>query len=208
MDYKYLLIVDLESTCDDNNLITKQQREIIEIAGIIVTWDFTIVSQFQTFVQPIQHPILTSFCQNLTHITQENVDNAPLLLHALQQFNAWLEPFHPFLFCSWGNYDKNQLKKDYEKLEISYPLGIEHVNLKTKFSQTQNLKQRYGMEKALRLCQIPLQGVQHRAIDDVKNILLLLPFIFGKEKIKVSESILYTKKRKDKSKKTETLHVH
>ena len=52
--------------------------EIIEIGAVMVDREtLSIVDEFQTFIKPIRHPILTDFCKQLTSITQSQVDTAP-----------------------------------------------------------------------------------------------------------------------------------
>jgi inhibitor of KinA sporulation pathway (predicted exonuclease) len=40
-----------------------------------------------------------------------------------------------------------------------------------------NQRKQYGMAKALRVVNLPMEGTHHRGIDDVKNIVKLLPYI-------------------------------
>ncbi|VEP14293.1 Exonuclease RNase T and DNA polymerase III (fragment) [Hyella patelloides LEGE 07179] len=59
--YQYFLIIDLEATCSDKKEISRQEMEIIEIGAVIVEADnLKIIDEFQTFIKPIRHPILTS----------------------------------------------------------------------------------------------------------------------------------------------------
>jgi inhibitor of KinA sporulation pathway (predicted exonuclease) len=50
-----------------------------------------VVSEFHTFVRPVVNPSLTDFCQELTGITQADVDAAPTFPEALLCLTRWLE---------------------------------------------------------------------------------------------------------------------
>jgi inhibitor of KinA sporulation pathway (predicted exonuclease) len=177
--YNYYLVIDLEATCCDQKKISRQEMEIIEIGAVMAEEKtLKIINEFQTFIKPIRHSILTPFCTKLTHITQENVDKAPLFCEAITNFKQWLSLYENFIFCSWGNYDKRQIEKDCEYHKIPYPIKGGHINLKERFSQRQNLKNKLGLKQALEYVNLPLDGTHHRGIDDAKNTAKLLPFIF------------------------------
>ena len=77
--YNYYLVVDLEATCCDRGNIRKEEMEIIEIGAVMVhSESLSIVDEFQSFVKPIRHPILTEFCKSLTSIFQAQVDQLRL----------------------------------------------------------------------------------------------------------------------------------
>jgi inhibitor of KinA sporulation pathway (predicted exonuclease) len=178
-EFDYLLVVDLESTCCDDDSISAGEHEIIEIGAVMVnTKDFIIIDEFTTFIKPQIHPILTSFCSQLTTISQVNVDNAPIFIDAAQLFSTWLLRFDKYLFCSWGNYDRNHLASDSERFGVKNPVKMPHVNVKKLFAKRQKVKP-MGMKRALQLMGEEVEGVHHRGIDDAKNIVKLLPFIYG-----------------------------
>ena len=182
--YAYFLIVDLEATCCDKKTIKRCEMEIIEIGAVMVeAIDLTIVSEFQTFIKPVRHAILTKFCQDLTSISQEQVDRAFTYQQAIANFQQWLYQYPNFIFGSWGDYDRQQFEQDSKFHKISYPISSEHINLKRLFTDNQGLSKRYGMAQALALAGIELIGTHHRGIDDARNIARLLPYILGREKI-------------------------
>ena len=109
----YYLIVDLEATCDDSGAVPRHEMEIIEIGAVMQNAEtFEIESEFQIFVQPVRHPQLTPFCTELTGIQQHQVASAPLLPAALEAMKKWMYDFNDTLFCSWGDYDRNQFTQD------------------------------------------------------------------------------------------------
>lgn len=168
---KYYLIVDLEATCNDDNSIPREKMEIIEIGAVILnSRNLKVESEYQSFVKPILHPILTDFCKSLTSISQEDVDTASFFPEVLKDFQSWFHPFRNYIFCSWGNYDKKQIQQDCLLHNVDYPFTDEHLNIKKAFSVAINSKKRFGMAQALNHLGIKLEGVHHRGIDDAKNI--------------------------------------
>ena len=180
----YYLIVDLECTCCDDESFPRNEREIIEIGAVMVdATTLTQVDEWNTFIRPVRHPQLTTFCTSLTSITQKNVDDAPLFIEAIKSFQKWAYSYPGFLFCSWGDFDKRQLRNEAATHGMGEPAGSNHINLKKEFTRKQNLKRKYGMAGAIELIGGKLEGKHHRGIDDVRNMVQILPYIFGDEKI-------------------------
>jgi 3'-5' exoribonuclease 1 len=184
--YKHILVVDLEATCCDLKTIPRHQMETIEIGAVMVDRaTLAIVDEFQSFIKPQRHPVLTDFCKELTSITQTQVDTAPTFPDAIELWQVWLKQFDRTIFGSWGDYDRKQFQQDskYHRIDLPYPVSSNHVNLKERFSIAQKLTKRYGMAQALNLAGIELVGTHHRGIDDARNISQLLPYILGKKSI-------------------------
>ena len=184
--YNHILVVDLEATCCDLQTILRHQMETIEIGAVMIDREtLSIVDEFQTFIKPRRHPILTDFCRQLTSITQAQVDTAPTFAEAINLWQPWLMQFDRTIFGSWGDYDRKQFQQDskHHQIDLPYPVSSNHVNLKEQFSITQKLNRRYGMAQALNLAGVELVGTHHRGIDDARNISQLLPHILGRKAI-------------------------
>jgi inhibitor of KinA sporulation pathway (predicted exonuclease) len=104
----------------------------------------------------------------LTSITQNDVDNGIDRKIALQNFINFCG--EDCVIMSWGGYDKNQLKKEFEKFKLPTTILKQHKNLKEYFSKIVGSTKQYGMAKALKIANIKLTGTHHRGIDDAKNI--------------------------------------
>lgn len=180
--YDYFLVLDLEATCCNQETLQRHEMEIIEIGAVMVeAQGLTVVDEFQTFIKPVRHPILTEFCKSLTSITQEQVDQAPGYIEAIALLRQWLSNYPNAVFGSWGDYDRKQFKQDSKFHNVPVPIDYRHVNLKKLFSRAQGLPKRCSMPDALQLAGIALEGTHHRGIDDAKNIAKLLPFILGRQ---------------------------
>lgn len=125
----------------------------------------------------------TNFCSTLTSIQQHDVNNAPSYAEAVTHFKRWLYQYDDFVFCSWGDYDKSQLEQDSQFHNIGFPVGAEHWNIKKAFSNTQHLSRTYGMAGALKMAGLELTGTHHRGIDDVRNMVKLMPYILGRQQL-------------------------
>jgi inhibitor of KinA sporulation pathway (predicted exonuclease) len=177
MEITKYLVIDVEATCDDKNAVPRDQMEIIEFGAVLCDAEtLKPLGEFQSFVRPVRHPTLTPFCRQLTGITQAQVDAAPKLPDALAALTR--ELFGPgVVFCSWGNYDRNQIRQDCAYHRVPYPFGPDHINLKQQFSEARRLPRELGMAAALREVGLRLQGAHHRGIDDARNIARLLPYL-------------------------------
>lgn len=175
----YYLVIDLEATCDRGGALPPKDTEIIEIGAVLVRGrTFEPAGEFQTFVRPVARPRLTPFCTELTSIAQADVDAAPTFPAALAALAAFVGG-REALFCSWGEYDRNQFKRDAQRHRVGLPFGGRHLNLKALFSEALGEGERYGMAGALRRVGLALEGTHHRGIDDARNIARLLPFALG-----------------------------
>jgi inhibitor of KinA sporulation pathway (predicted exonuclease) len=172
----YYLVVDLEATCDDRGSIPRHESETIEIGAVLVDGaSLSPIAEQMLFVRPMLHPI-TPFCTELTTITPEMVARAlpfPAALARLAAFGAGA------LFCSWGNYDRNQLAADARRHGVAMPLR-DHWNLKEAFAARAGTR-KLGNQGALRRLGLEPEGTHHRGIDDARNIARLLPYILGRK---------------------------
>lgn len=173
------IIFDLEATCWEND--RKRQNEIIEIGAVKLNERLKIVSDFQIFVKPALSPQLSDFCKQLTSISQADVDAAMYFPQAIRQFQEWIGN-EPHVLCSWGFYDKNQLQKDCALHQIASEWTDNHISLKHQHGRMIGRERGVGIERALTMLKLPLEGTHHRGIDDAKNIAKIFVKIFDQLK--------------------------
>jgi inhibitor of KinA sporulation pathway (predicted exonuclease) len=167
----YYLIIDLEATCSNDGIVPRHEMEIIEIGAVMQSsLTYEIESEFQIFVRPVRHPELTSFCMELTGIAQHEVANAPLFADAIEALKEWMYPFTDSLFCSWGDYDRNQFIQDCDYHGVAYPFRSKHLNLKAALASAAGQRKKLGIGDALRSLGLRFEGSQHRGLDDARNI--------------------------------------
>ncbi len=173
------IIVDFEATCSDQGDVPREEMEIIEIGAVALFQNGPhIAGEFQSFARPVRHTQLTDFCQRLTGITQSKVDSAEPFPAVLERFATWISSHDAPSFCSWGDYDKHQLRQDCQFHALTFPFGPEHINIKKKFAESLSLRKPCGLEEALRKVGLQFQGRPHRGIDDARNMARLSNFLF------------------------------
>jgi inhibitor of KinA sporulation pathway (predicted exonuclease) len=89
--WSHFLVLDFEATCERNDPTQRQWSEIIEWPCVLL--DATTLqplAEFQRYVRPTGRPALSTFCTELTGITQEQVDAAEPIEVVRRQFCAWL----------------------------------------------------------------------------------------------------------------------
>ena len=170
-----IIVFDLEATCweDSARIDRHSESEIIEIGAVKLNDDFDILEEFQTFIKPTQHPVLSEYCTNLTSIKQEDVEPAPEFHIAIDTFEKWCGE-NP-LFMSWGDYDRNQVTKECERKHYKGQLAKliqNHKNIKWIISRHENVD-RLGFGTALKRFKLEFVGTPHRGIDDARNIAIV-----------------------------------
>src|SRR5262249_6220392 len=112
---RQIVVVDVEATCWKKGVFSRK-KETIELGAVRLVrgCDQSKWPEFQTFVRPLRLPRLSSFCRELTGITQENVDAAPGFPDALRMFLEWAQPLECVVLAAWSPYDRWQLDLDLE----------------------------------------------------------------------------------------------
>ncbi len=166
-----IIIIDLEATCWKGETPPKgQESEIIEIGLSVLDTVTGEISQNQGILVKPQRSEVSPFCTELTTITQDLLDEKGVLFHeAIEMLEDQYDP-KEYTWASYGQYDLNMLRKQCRQLNIPYPMGSDHINVKTFFTEVKGLPRPTGMNGALNILQIPLEGTHHRGVDDAKNI--------------------------------------
>ncbi len=171
------ILFDLECTCWDDKEFQEKHSEIIEIGAVKFNCkSFDIIEEFQTFVKPVKNTLLSDYCKNLTHITQEDVDGAILFPEAYGKFMSWSSDCP--LFIGWGESDWDALNSDC-KMWATNGHNIEcfprrkYLNGKQLYTYFTGIRGA-GLGKRLNADHILFQGTQHRALDDAKMTVKLL----------------------------------
>ncbi|MBN8641555.1 MAG: exonuclease domain-containing protein [Flavobacteriales bacterium] len=169
-----IIIIDLEATCWQGSVPSGQENEIIEIGLAVLDTQTGQISKNQGILIRPQRSKVSPFCTELTTITQEMLDQNGVLFE--DAINQLIDEYNPDLYtwASYGQYDLNMLKKQCKSFGVAYPMGDEHINVKVWFAELFGLQKPTGMNGALHLLNIPLEGTHHRGIDDAKNIAKIL----------------------------------
>lgn len=178
---KTYIILDLEATCYDKNSNSEIKpkgfvNEIIEIGAYKLNEQGEVIDEFAKFLKPTKFPYISNFCNELTTITQQDIDNADEANFVLAEFFAWArKDSADVTYVSWGHYDKRQLRDDLKLNRFTQGIIDELINDKNHLS----LKHWYGDYKKIKPCglgraieneKFKFEGTAHRGIDDAKNI--------------------------------------
>jgi inhibitor of KinA sporulation pathway (predicted exonuclease) len=167
-----IVVLDVEATCWKKGMFSRK-KETIEIGAVrlLLDRDPSKWPEFQTFVRPQRLPGLSTFCRELTGITQEDVDAAPTFPEALRLFLEWSQPLDQVVLATWSPYDLWQLDLDLEahglpKLTIPF--------LDVKKLATRTIGTRSFEETARELDPDGVAAPRHRAIADAHRTARIL----------------------------------
>ena len=168
-----IVVVDVEATCWKKGIFSRQ-KETIEIGGVHLMLDRAPSSwpEFQTFVRPRRYPRLSSFCRELTGITQEEVDAAPSFPEALRLLLDWLEPLEPVVLATWSRYDLWQIDLDLESHALP-KLAIPVLDVKKLAARIVGGKSLERTEREL-VPESSTGASRHRAVADARRTAQIL----------------------------------
>ncbi|KAK7790229.1 hypothetical protein R5R35_014537 [Gryllus longicercus] len=173
--YKQFLVLDFEATCERGAQIVPQ--EIIEFPCLKVNASsLEVESVFHHYVRPTKP--LTSFCTELTGITQEMVDDAPEFAEVFHSFLQWGEEQHMWdlprqtIIVTCGDWDlRIMLPNQCQQSNLTIPVFAKQwINIKKVFAHVMNFYPKKDLTDMMRILKLPLQGRLHSGIDDCRNI--------------------------------------
>ena len=174
-----IVVVDVESTCWRGSPPKGQANQIIEIGVCLLDVKSLLASQKTSIlVRPSQSKI-SSFCTELTTITQDLIDDGGISFEKacdrlVKDFDSTKR-----VWCSYGNYDRSAFSENCRRESVAYPFGKDHINVKTLFALQNSLRRGVGMAKALKMLKITLEGTHHRGHDDAWNTAKILAECLG-----------------------------
>src|SRR5262249_5927009 len=156
--------IDVEATCWEGAPPEGQESEIIEIGICMLDAASTQrVDRRSVLVRP-ERSTISPFCTALTTLTQGQVDIGVMFAESCALLkSAYLT--RDRLWASYGDYDRRQFERQCAATGTPYPFGASHLNVKTLFAVMRGLRHEVGMDEALRLLDMPLEGTHHRTGD-------------------------------------------
>ncbi len=147
------------------------EQEIIEIGALRLNRYGEVLDAFNQFVRPVLHPRLSPFCEELTSISQEDVEYAQTFPAVIEDFQDWALIFdEDYLLCSWGNFDKRMLIQDCRLHGLDFDWVQPHINLRRQYQEIRRLSKPSGLKKAVMKEGFDFTGIHHRAISDAENL--------------------------------------
>ncbi|MEU3075906.1 3'-5' exonuclease [Streptomyces laurentii] len=178
-----LNVIDVEATCWDGQPPPGSVHEIIEIGLTVVDVRARRrVSRHRLLVRPVRSAV-SDFCTGLTGLTRAEVERGVPFAEAcrilVEEYGAGERPW-----ASWGEYDRRQFARQSRADGVAYPFGYPaertHTNAKAVFTTAYGLPRKPGMDHALRIAGLPLEGRHHRGEDDAWNIAALVLDLLGR----------------------------
>lgn len=168
-----IVVVDVESTCWKGSPPEGQKREIVEIGVCLLNLkNGRITTSAGIFVKP-KFSTVSSFCTDLTGITQAQVDGGVSLASACQ--TLWKDyQCGQRTWASYGDYDRIAFHKNCELKNVQYPFSRTHINVKNLFAARMKLNEEVGMDEALKMLDMKLEGRHHCGKDDALNVARIL----------------------------------
>uniref|UniRef100_A0A663N9Q3 ERI1 exoribonuclease 2 n=2 Tax=Athene cunicularia TaxID=194338 RepID=A0A663N9Q3_ATHCN len=149
-----------------------------------------IESEFHTYVQPQEHPVISEFCTELTGITQNQVDEGVPLNICLSQFLKWIQKIQKekkiifstdilsnstseakaCTFVTWTDWDLGVcLQYECKRKQLRKPDILNSwIDLKATYRAFYNRKPK-GLNGALQDLGIAFAGREHSGLDDSRN---------------------------------------
>ncbi|KAI8639243.1 ribonuclease H-like domain-containing protein [Parasitella parasitica] len=180
--FDYYLFFDVEATCEADGGFTFP-NEIIEFPVVLVDGEtFDIVDEFRSYVKPTLNPTLSKFCLELTGISQETVDESPVFIDVLNQFQEFLAKHELFqsksaTFVTDGPFDirdfiTKQLKHSKIKPRPAY-FDLHWVNIRKLFREFYKQHENKNIGMMLQHLGMQFEGRQHSGLDDARNLAMI-----------------------------------
>ena len=169
-----ILVIDLEATCWQGVQPKDQVSEIIEIGICVLDINTGNISKNKGILVKPTKSRISQFCTELTTITQEMLDEDGISFPDACKLLRTEYDAYQYTWASYGVYDLKMLKNQCQIRNIDYPLSQNHINVKELFSEVKGLNKKVGMNGALHILGLPLEGTHHRGVDDAKNIAKIL----------------------------------
>ena len=188
MKPRFVCVLDFEATCD--NPVQLDQTEVIEFPSVLLEFvgdKYIVKSEFQKYVKPQIHPILTEFCSELTGITQSQIDSGIPFSDALKLHHKWLmdsigaDPNEidatQFIIVTCGDWDiRTMLPAQARISKIPIPRYLQTVsNIKVVVGRFKGSKKNPNSINALlHFVGKTFVGKLHSGIDDCRNIAVVV----------------------------------
>lgn len=148
--------------------------------------------EFHRYLRPVEIPILSDYCINLTGILQETVDSGDLLADVIEEFRKWLKETIKekqlvlpktkksnrdgnCALVTWGNWDfLIQLRNECQRKKIRRPSFFNQwIDLKEIYIEKGTFRDQFTFGDALVQSGIDFVGRPHNGLDDARNTAVL-----------------------------------
>jgi len=182
-----ILVLDLEATCWDDDVSIRPKgvpNEIIEIGLAKLNIQTGTITRGDLWLVAPEESTVSEFCTQLTTWKQEDVERGMSFKDSCGRLRRDFSSKRR-LFASWGNYDRRQFERQCSRMNVPYPFGPSHLNVKDLFALQHRLTQQVNTMKAMEILDMEPEGTWHVGRDDAFNIARVLRALLGFRDAKV-----------------------
>lgn len=155
-----------------------EYKETIQIAAILIeTSDFSEIDEFQVFIKPVKNLILSDYFIELTHISQQEVDEKGIdFSEALQMFYKWSRSY--FLYSFGADHLDLIRNCSFDFVDIEFPFDVSRFfNMRDIFEIFGVSTKGYTSGTIVKAFGEEIKQRPHNAFNDVKTIIEGLKFL-------------------------------
>lgn len=170
----HYIVYDLEFNQKDKNnhydstSVVSLPFEIIQIGALKLNENFEIIDKFNTLVKPTLYTSIHPYIEELTKISNSDIDSAPTFTKAFENFRKFIDNNNSVL-CVWGQADIKILiqNMNFHDIPTSF-LPKRYIDIQlhaSKYFKTPS-GSRIGLRNAIELLKIPINNDFHNAFND------------------------------------------
>ena len=168
-----IIVIDIEATCWDGPIPNGEESEIMEIGICLIDIASAKREEKRSIIVNLKNSELSEYCSELTTLTREQLEKGVSFEEACNILkNEYLAKNRAW--ASYGDYDKDKFEMQCKSRNIEYPFSLTHINIKNLFAVKNRLKNEVSMPEALKILNLPLEGIPHRGVCDAWNVALIL----------------------------------
>ena len=162
-------------------------KELIQIGAVLLDDKYNVIDHFDTLVKP-EYGAIDRKIEELTKISQKDVENAPSTYEALKMLSDWIPDDSTLV--TWSENDAIQIDDElyYKDLDLPkiYRYIEEYIDCQELFSGKMHTSKKYQLSEALLIANIDFDENIHNAHVDAYNTGLLFKKIQTEEKFTLS----------------------
>ena len=176
-----IIVVDVEATCWDGTPPVGQTQEIIEVGITQLSSESGERFGKQSILVTPTRSQISPFCTQLTTLTPELLNSqGGGFREACKRMDKQLQTKQR-VWASWGDFDRRIFERQCRAMEVPYPFGPTHLNVKTLYALLRTLPKEVGLQEAMRQEGLEFEGTAHRGDDDAWNIAAVLGRLLNPE---------------------------
>lgn len=165
-NFNEIVVIDLEATCWETPEETQNNTsEIIEIGVCLLNVETGDITKPRGMIVKPQHSTVSPYCEQLTSLTQDMVNQGVSFAEAIAQLAKDYGTKRKVI-AAYGNYDKNMLATECERIGVKPPFGPTYLNISALATLKLKAGKRLSLTKACQEFGLEFEGRLHRGVDD------------------------------------------